>query len=75
MAYIYRICIKGQLDEQWAAWFDGLQLVSGEDGVTSLVGPVVDQAALHGLLARIRDLGLPIISITSLEHDMTDHKG
>lgn len=72
MPCIYRISIKGQLDEQWSAWFDGLELLSNEDGVTSLVGPVVDQAALHGLLARIRDLGLPIISITSLERDVTD---
>ena len=72
MPCIYHISIKGQLDEQWAAWFDGLQLLSSEDGVTSLVGPVADQAALHGLLARIRDLGLPIISITSLERDVTD---
>ena len=58
------IRIKGQLDHRWAAWFDGLALISDPDGTTVLVGPVVDQAALHGLLQKVRDLGLPLVSVT-----------
>ena len=51
------------LDEHWSAWFDGLQITSEPDGVTLIAGPVTDQAALHGLLAKVRDLGLPLISV------------
>ena len=51
------------LDQHWSAWFDGLQITSEPDGVTLIAGPVTDQAALHGLLAKARDLGLPVISV------------
>ena len=59
----YEIRVEGVLDEQWSAWFDGMQITSEPDGVTVIVGPVTDQAALHGLLAKVRDLGLPLISV------------
>ena len=59
----YEIRVKGHLDSRWAAWFDGLAIVYGSDGTTMIHGPVADQAALHGLLQKIRDLGLPLISV------------
>jgi hypothetical protein len=59
---IYQIRVKGVLDEQWSDWFDGLT-VTWQDDETLLTGPVRDQAALHGLLAKVRDLGLPLLSV------------
>jgi hypothetical protein len=59
----YEIRVQGHLDARWAAWFDGLTLTHGGDGTTVIHGPVADQAALHGLLHKIRDLGLPLISV------------
>ena len=59
----YEIRVKGHLDARWTAWFDGLAIAHGSDGTTIIHGPVADQAALHGLLQKIRDLGLPLISI------------
>ena len=58
----YEIHVEGMLDDCWSAWFDGMQITSHTDGVTAIVGAVTDQAALHGLLAKVRDLGLPLIS-------------
>lgn len=58
----YEIRLQGRLDSRWATWFDGLTLT--DDGTTVISGPVADQAALHGVLRRIRDTGLPLISIT-----------
>ena len=60
---IYKIRIQGQLDSQWADWFDEMAITLEEDGNTLLTGLVIDQAALHGLLKKIRDLGLTLISI------------
>ena len=60
---LYAIRIKGHLDERWADWFEGLTFTHESDGTTLLDGPLTDQAALHGVLNRIRDLGLPIISV------------
>ena len=60
----YEIRLKGHLDARWAAWFDGLTLIHDSDGTTIIRGPVADQAALHGLLQKVRDLGLPLISVT-----------
>jgi hypothetical protein len=60
---IYRICVSGHLDDRWSEWFGGMSLQRRDDGTTVLVGPVVDQAALHGLITRIRDLGLPLLSV------------
>ena len=63
----YEIRVKGRLDTRWAAWFDGLTLTHGSDGTTIIHGPVADQAALHGLLQKIRDLGLPLISVNHVD--------
>ena len=65
----YEIRLKGHLDTQWAAWFDGLTLTTESDGTTTLYGPVADQAALHGLLQKVRDLGLPLVSVTQIQPD------
>jgi hypothetical protein len=59
----YEICLKGHLEPRWADWFDGLSLIQQNDGTTLLSGSVMDQAALHGLLAKVRDLGLPLIAV------------
>ena len=59
----YEIRLQGRLDQRWASWFDGMTLSTDADGTTLLRGPVADQAALHGLLARLRDLGLPLLSV------------
>ena len=63
----YEIRLKGHLDSRWAAWFDGLSLSNENDGTTIIHGPVADQAALHGLLQKTRDLGLPLISVMFAE--------
>jgi hypothetical protein len=65
----YEIRVEGALDPGWSAWFDGLQVSSGERGETTIAGPVTDQAALHGLLAKIRDLALPLISVRRIDPD------
>jgi hypothetical protein len=59
---VYQIRIKGHLGPQWADWFEGLTITREENGETLMSGPVADQAALHGLLKKVRDLGLPLIS-------------
>jgi hypothetical protein len=63
----YEIRLTGRLDAHWAAWFDGLTVSHETDGTTVISGPIADQAALHGLLQRVRDLGLPLVSVTRLE--------
>ncbi len=60
---IYQIRLKGHLGSQWTDWFEGLSITLEEDGDTLLTGPVADQAALHGLLKKVRDLGIPLISV------------
>ena len=60
----YRIRVKGHLGPQWSEWFDWMTVILEADGTTTLSGPIVDQAALHGLLVRVRDLGLELISIS-----------
>ena len=60
---IYEIRIKGHLDERWTDWFEGMTFTHESDGTTTLYGPLTDQAALHGLLNGIRDLGLPLLSV------------
>ena len=59
----YEIRLQGHLDARWATWFDGLDLTNESDGTTVISGPVADQAALHGLLRKVRDTGLPLLSI------------
>ncbi len=68
----YEIRLKGHLDARWVKWFDGLTITLEEDGDTLLTGPVIDQAALHGLLKRVRDLGMPLVSVSPLEHGQAD---
>jgi hypothetical protein len=65
----YEIRVKGHLAARWATWFDGMTLTPHSDGSTVLEGPVADQAALHGLLHKVRDLGLPLISVVPLDTD------
>jgi hypothetical protein len=68
MAYdVYRITIKGHLDSDWSDWFDGLSIAHQGDEETVLTGPIVDQTALHGVLIKIRDLGLPLIGLSRAE--------
>jgi hypothetical protein len=64
---VYQIRVKGQLGPQWADWFEGLAITLEEHGDTLLTGPIVDQAALYGLLKRVRDLGIPLVSVNHVE--------
>jgi hypothetical protein len=64
---IYQIILEGHLSRQWSDWFEGFTITLDERGQTILVGPVIDQPALHGLLKKIRDLGIPLISVNRLD--------
>ena len=64
---LYEIRVRGHLDDGWAAWFGGLTIAREDNGNTLLTGAVVDQAALHGLLRKVRDLGLPLLSVSRVE--------
>jgi hypothetical protein len=64
---VYRIRVKGNLDQKWSDWFDGFTITPQSNGETWLTGPVADQAGLHGVLAKIRDLGLPILLVKQVE--------
>jgi len=65
----YEIRLAGHLDKRWASWFDGLRITPQADGTTVLLAQVVDQAALHGLLHKVRDLNLPLISVALVDPD------
>jgi hypothetical protein len=65
----YEIRVKGHLDTRWAAWFEGMSLTHAPDGTTALSGMVADQAALHGLLQKLRDLGVPLLSVNDGGHE------
>jgi hypothetical protein len=69
---IYQIRLKGHLSREWADWFEGLTITQEEDGDTLLTGPVIDQAALHGLLKKVRDLGMPLLSVNHVEPEQAD---
>src|SRR5687767_14301508 len=80
----YEICVRGHLGARWATWFEGMTLTDEDDGTTAIRGPVVDQAALHGLLQTLRDIGIALVSLTrlapgtaseqaGLPHDHTRH--
>jgi hypothetical protein len=66
---IYQIRIKGHLGGQWTDWFEGLSISLEENGDTLLTGPVIDQVALYGLLKKVRDLGLPLLSLNPIDAD------
>ncbi|MBK9230660.1 MAG: hypothetical protein IPO15_07310 [Anaerolineae bacterium] len=66
---VYQIRLKGHLSHQWTEWFEGLTITLEEEGNTLLTGPVIDQAALHGLLKKVRDLGMPLISVNRIKPD------
>jgi hypothetical protein len=69
---VYQIRIKGHLGREWTDWFDGLTITLEEDGDTRLTGPVVDQAALHGLLKKVRNLGMSLVSVNPVEPGQAD---
>jgi len=69
---VYTFKIRGHLSQQWMTWFDGLTVVLEEDGNTLLSGPVIDQSALHGILKKIRDLGMPLLSMNPIDSDPSD---
>jgi hypothetical protein len=69
---LYEIRLKGHLDDRWAEWFEGLTIALEDNGDTLLTGPVIDQAALHGLLKKVRDLGMPLVSVSPVEHGQAD---
>jgi hypothetical protein len=69
---VYQIRINGHLSSQWTDWFEGLTITLEDNGDTLLTGPVVDQAALHGLLKKVRDLGLPLVSVCPKEPGQAD---
>jgi hypothetical protein len=68
----YQITVKGHLDNRWTNWFEGLTITREDNGETLLTGPVVDQAALHGLLRKVRDLGMPLLSVTRVRPSQAD---
>jgi hypothetical protein len=72
---VYQIRIKGHLGPQWTDWFEGLTITLEDNGDTLVTGPVIDQAALHGLLKKVRDLGMPLVSVSPLENGPADMSG
>jgi len=71
---VYQIVVKGHLDSEWSDWFDGLTITMVDNGETILTGPIVDQTALHGVLIKIRDLGLPLLSLTRVDPGISNFK-
>lgn len=71
MPMIYQIRVKSHLDSDWTDWFEGLTITQEDNGDTLLTGPVIDQAALHGLLKKVRDLGMSLISVNQIQFNET----
>ena len=71
---VYQIRIKGHLSQQWTDWFEGLAITQDEDGNTLLTGSLIDQAVLHGILKKVRDLGMPLLSVNSVGPGPQDDK-
>jgi hypothetical protein len=69
---VYQIRLKGQLGSDWAEWFGGVTITPEDNGTTLLTGPAIDQAALHGLLKKVRDLGLTLLSVNPIEPDRAE---
>ena len=69
---VYQIRIQGHLGSEWTDWFEGLTLTLQDNGETLLTGPVVDQAALHGLLKKVRDVGMPLLSVVGVKPGQAD---
>ena len=69
---VYQITIEGHLGREWADWFEGLAITALDNGETLLTGPVLDQAALHGLLRKVRDVGLPLVAVMQVEPEPED---
>ena len=69
----YEICIKGHLDPRWSPWFEGFAIALKDNGETLLSGPVIDQAALYGVLIKVRDLGLPLVSVMPTQPEQIEH--
>lgn len=65
----YQITIRAHLDSRWSSWFEGMTITNQPDGEAILIGPIVDQAALHGMLAKIRDFGLPLVAVQPILPD------
>src|SRR5439155_22910609 len=71
---VYQIRIKGHLGRDWTDWFEGLSITLEDNGETLLTGPVIDQAALHGLLKKVRDVGMPLVSVMRVKPDLAEAK-
>ena len=74
-SHVYQIRIEGHLGSHWSEWLDDLTITRDEEGNTLLTGPVVDDAALYGLLKKVRDLGMPLLSVNRVESEQTDENG
>lgn len=72
---LYQIKVQGHLGSEWTDWFEGLHVTPQENGETLLSGPVRDQAALHGLLKKVRDLGIPLVSVNLVDHPVNPKSG
>ena len=72
---VYQLRVKGHLSADWSAWFDGMTIAQDADGATLITGPVADQAALHGLLRKVRDLGLTLLALSSSERGRPNRPG
>ena len=73
MPAVYQITVKGHLDSQWSAWFDNMLIANEANGEAVLCGPLADQSALYGVLAKVRNLGLPLLAVTTVAADETSN--